>query len=59
MPNSHDNIPSILSKNLCVLRGQEGEVPGAAAYPTQHRRCSGVGVACSLLPAHRSRLTEQ
>ena len=20
-PNSHDNIPSILSKNLCVLRG--------------------------------------
>ena len=25
MPNSHDNIPSILSKNLCDLRVLGGE----------------------------------
>ena len=56
MPNSHDNIPSILSKNLCVLRGQEGEVPGAGLpHPTSVVQWGGGG----LLPAHRSRLTEQ
>ncbi len=42
MPNSHDNIPSILSKNLCVLRGLCGEcvtaIPARSTSPGWSRR---------------------
>ena len=39
MPNSHDNIPSILSKNLCGLCGLCGEY--VTAITIQSTRASG------------------
>ena len=34
MPDSHDNIPSILSKNLCVLRGLREYITAIATQST-------------------------
>ena len=35
-PHSHDNIPSILSKNLCVLRGLRSIVTAITTQRTSH-----------------------